>query len=99
MFGQSNDLFYSNERPIALFVGGKPVNGDMTTQVSLWDAGTEVNEEPGLGPNQAPRQKSPDAGTAEKQSVAHVRDRYNYPSTGQVLRVTITAAASAVSSN
>jgi hypothetical protein len=62
MFGQSNDLFYSNERPIALFVGGKPVSGDMTTQLSLWDAGTEVNEEPGLGPNQAPRQKTPDAG-------------------------------------
>ncbi len=25
MFGQSNDLFYSNERPIALFSGNKPV--------------------------------------------------------------------------
>jgi hypothetical protein len=98
MFGQSNDLFYSNERPITLFVGSKPVSGDMTAQVSLWDAGTEVNEEPGLGPNQAPRQKSPDAGTAEKQSIAHVRDRYNYPSIGQVLRVTITPSGSAMSS-
>jgi hypothetical protein len=98
MFGQSNDLFYSNERPIALFVGDKPVNGDMTAQLSLWDAGTEVNEEPGLGPNQAPRQKSPDAGTAEKQSIAHVRDRYNYPGIGQVLRLTITPSESAVSS-
>ena len=98
MFGQSNDLFYSNERPIALFVGGTPVSGDMTAQISLWDAGTEVNEEPGLGPNQAPRQKSPDAGTAEKQSIAHVRDRYNYPSIGQVLRVTMTPTKSAVSS-
>jgi len=98
MFGQSNDLFFSNERPIALFAGGKPVGGDMTAQVSLWDAGTEVNEEPGLGPNQAPRQKSPDAGTAEKQSIAYVRDRYHYPSTGQVLRVTITPSESAVSS-
>jgi hypothetical protein len=98
MFGQSNDLFYSNERPIALFLGGKPVSGDMTAQVSLWDAGTEVNEEPGLGPNQAPRQKSPDAGTAEKQSIAHVRDRYNYPPTGQVLRVTVTPSESAMSS-
>lgn len=98
MFGQSNDLFYSNERPIALFAGGKPVSGDMTAQISLWDAGTEVNEEPGLGPNQAPRQKSPDAGTAEKQSIAHVRDRYNYPSIGQVLRVSITPSATAVSS-
>lgn len=97
MFGQSNDLFYSNERPIALFAGGKPVSGDMTSQISLWDAGTEVNEEPGLGPNQAPRQKSPDAGTAEKQSIAHVRDGYNYPRTGQVLRLTITPSGSAVS--
>jgi len=97
MFGQSNDLFYSNARPIALFIGGKPVSGDMTAQVSLWDAGTEVNEEPGLGSNQAPRQKSPDAGTAEKQSIARVRDRYNYPPTGQVLRVTVTPSATAVS--
>ena len=98
MFGQSNDLFYSNERPIALFAGGKPVSGDMTSQLSLWDAGTEVNEEPGLGPNQAPRQKSPDAGTAEKQAIAHVRDGYDYPRTGQVLRLTITANPTAVSS-
>jgi hypothetical protein len=98
MFGQSNDLFYSNERPIALFVGDEPVSGDMTAQVSLWDAGTEVNEEPGLGPNQGPRQKSPDAGTAEQQSIAHVRDRYTYPRTGQVLRLTITPSEPAVSS-
>ncbi len=99
MFGQSNDLFYSNERPIALFVGGKPVSGEMTTQLSLWDAGTEINEEPGLGPNQAPRQKSPDAGTTEKQSIAYVRDRYSYPSIGQVLRLTVTPNESAMSSN
>lgn len=97
MFGQSNDLFYSNQRPIALFVGDKPASGDMTTRVSLWDAGTEVNEEPGLGPNQAPRQQSPEAGTAEKQSIAHVRDRYTYPRIGQVLRLTITPNATAVS--
>jgi hypothetical protein len=98
MFGQSNDLFYSNDRPIALFAGGKPVSGDMTTQMSLWDAGTEVNEEPGLGPNQAPRQASPDAGTTEQQAVAHVRDRFKYPRTGQVLRLTITPSGSAMSS-
>ena len=31
MFGQSNDLFYSNDRPIALFdATGRPVTGDMT---------------------------------------------------------------------
>ncbi|HEU5042024.1 MAG TPA: spondin domain-containing protein, partial [Gemmatimonadales bacterium] len=99
MFGQSNDLFYSNDRPIALFgADGKPVSGDMTPQLSLWDAGTEANEEPGLGPNQGPRQKAEDAGTAERNAIAHVSDRYSYPRTGAVLRLGITPKGSAVSS-
>ena len=51
----------------------------MTPQLSLWDAGTEVNEEPGLGPNQGPRQKAPDAGVAEHNAVAHVSDRTAIP--------------------
>jgi hypothetical protein len=99
MFGQSNDLFYSNDRPIALFdASGKPVTGDMTRQLALWDAGTEVNEEPGLGPNQGPRQQTPDAGVAEHQGIAHVSDKFSYPRTTDVLRITITPAAGAVSS-
>lgn len=99
MFGQSNDLFYSNGRPFTLFdASGKPVSGDMTPQLSLWDAGTEVNEEPGAGPNQGPRQKTPDAGIAELQAIAHARDRYTYPTIGAVLRMTITPAAGPVSS-
>ncbi len=98
MFGQSNDLFYSNDRPIALFTAaGKPVSGSMTTQLSLWDAGTEVNEEPGLGPNQGPRQATPDAGVAEHQGIAHVHDRYRYPRIGDVLQLTITPAGDAMS--
>jgi hypothetical protein len=99
MFGQSNDLFYSNDRPIALFdAAGKPVTGDITPQLSLWDAGTEANEEPGLGPNQGPRQKTPQAGIAEHEGIAHVRDRFSYPRTADVLRLTITPGAGAVSS-
>ncbi len=98
MFGQSNDLFYSNDRPIALFAGAKPVSGDMTAQLALWDAGTEVNEEPGLGPNQGPRQGSPDAGVQEKNAIVHVRDAYTYPKTAGVLRLTITPQPDAVSS-
>jgi hypothetical protein len=98
MFGQSNDLFYGNDRPIALFTpGGEPVGSDMTPQVSLWDAGTEVNEEPGLGPNQGPRQKAEDAGTAERNAIAHVRDGWSYPVTGAVLRLAITPKGGAVS--
>jgi Electron transfer DM13 len=99
MFGQSNDLFYSNDRPIALFdATGKPVSGDMTRQLALWDAGTEVNEEPGLGPNQGPRQKTSDAGITEHQGIAHVHDRFSYPRTTDVLRLTITPDAGAMSS-
>jgi hypothetical protein len=99
MFGQSNDLFYSNDRPIALFTAaGKPISGELTTQLSLWDAGTEVNEEPGLGPNQGPRQATPEAGMTESQGIAHVRDKFTYPRIGDVLRLTIAPADNAVSS-
>jgi hypothetical protein len=97
MFGQSNDWFYSNDRPIALFNGGKPVSGDMTPQLSLWDAGTEVDEEPGLGPNQAPRQKAANSGTAERQSVAHVAGKWAPPGVGSLIRVTVMPANEAVS--
>ena len=91
MFGQSNDLFYGNDRPITLFTArGEPVSGDMTPQLGLWDAGTELNEEPGLGPNQGPRQKAEDAGRPERNAIAHVRDRYSYPKTDAVLKLAIT---------
>ncbi|MGN6392359.1 MAG: spondin domain-containing protein [Gemmatimonadales bacterium] len=97
MFGQSNDLFYSNDRPIALFTAaGTPVDGVMTAQLSLWDAGTEVNEEPGLGPNQGPRQATPDAGTPEHEGIAHVHDRFSYPRIGDVLELRITPAGNAM---
>ena len=49
MFGQSNDWFYAPKRQgIDLFVNGKPLNGDITSEFMLFDAGTEVNEEPGV---------------------------------------------------
>jgi hypothetical protein len=40
MFVQSNDLFYApREEGIALFdVSGKPIAGDVTSQILLWDA-------------------------------------------------------------
>lgn len=91
MFGQSNDLFYgSGARGIALFdASGKPLTTDVTAQLQLWDAGTEVNEEPGLGPNQAPRQAAPGQGVREHKPLALVHDRFTYPATRDVVRVTI----------
>lgn len=55
MFVQSNDLFYGfSDQGLRLYDdNGVAVTGDVTGMVNLWDAGTEVNEEPGVGPNQA----------------------------------------------
>ena len=66
MMGQSNDWFYAPaESGIDLFENGKATNGDITSQMVLWDAGTEVDQEPGIGSDQGPRQKAPDTGKAE----------------------------------
>jgi hypothetical protein len=92
MFGQSNDLFYApKEAGIQLFdAQDKPVHGDVTSQLVLWDAGTEVNQEPGAGPDQAPRQNGPNTGAAENGVIHLVKDAYTYPRTQDVFRVTIT---------
>ncbi len=93
MFVQSNDLFYAPaDGGIALFdASGKPLAGDATDRVRLWDAGTEVNEIPGAGPNQAPRQAKPDTGPDENGTVHPVTDGFDYPEVNQVVDVTISA--------
>jgi hypothetical protein len=101
MFGQSNDLFYApREDGIALFdAGTKPVAGDITSQIVLWDAGTEVNEEPGLGPNQAARQPASNTGLAENgvvRPIGEVKDGFHYPRVAEVIRVTITSGPMAM---
>jgi hypothetical protein len=90
MFGQSNDLFYAPSKAIDLFEKGRPLSGDITDKFRLWDAGTEVNEEPGTGANQAPRQKMANMGMMEKGVVKLVADSFTYPDTKSVLRITIT---------
>lgn len=92
MFGQSNDLFYAPEKAISLFdEKGNPVAGDITESFQLWDAGTEVNQAPGIGPDQAPRQKAKNTGAPENGVVRLVNDGFTYPVTKDVLRITITA--------
>ncbi len=92
MYGQSNDLFYAPEKAIALFdAHGMPLTGDLTNKLELCDAGTEVNQAPGIGADQAPRQKMKNTGADENGVVGTVHDSYMYPETKDVLRVTITA--------
>lgn len=64
MFVQSNDTMLATvSAGIALDLESGV--HDVTSALSLWDAGTELNEAPATGENQAPRQTSPDAGIPE----------------------------------
>ena len=92
MFGQSNDLFYAPDpKGIELFdKDGTAMAGNLTQYIRLWDAGTEVNQEPGFGADQAPRQKEPNTGMEEHGSVNMVKDAFTYPMVSQVLKITLT---------
>ncbi|NQW20341.1 MAG: hypothetical protein HQ477_06415 [Chloroflexi bacterium] len=92
MLVQSNDLFYAPKNGfIELFdSSGNPISGDLTSLFLLWDAGTEVNQAPGAGADQAPRQSGPNAGETEMGTVAPVADEYTYPDVDAIIRVTIT---------
>jgi hypothetical protein len=96
MMGQSNDWFYAPaESGIELFKNGKPISGDITSQMILWDAGTEVNQEPGIGADQGPRQKAPNSGEAENGVVRNAKDVEYGPAfskVSSVMRVTIKPA-------
>lgn len=98
MFVQSNDLFFApSGAGIDLFPAGTPISGDVTSQVFLYDAGTEVNEEPGIGPNQVQRQAAVDTGADESGNVvliSSVTDGFTYPSVSSVIQVTITPVTS-----
>lgn len=93
MFVQSNDLFFAPDAEgIELFdEEGLALNGDITQLILLWDAGTEVNQEPGVGADQAPRQSGPNIGADENGSVRLVNDPYDYPDVNKVINVVITS--------
>lgn len=92
MFGQSNDWFYGFKRQgIDLFNNGKPLSGDVTSELMLFDAGTEKDEEPGVGPNQGPRQKDPNAGEPENGKVHPAKTSSFFTRNGELFKVTITA--------
>ena len=101
MLGQSNDLFYApREEGIALFdATGKPIAGAITSQILLWDAGTEINEEPGLGLNQPAFEAAPNTGPDEHgvvRPISELKDGFHYPTVAEVLRVTITVGPTAL---
>jgi hypothetical protein len=91
MMGQSNDWFYAPaESGIELFKNGKAISSDITSQIAMWDTGTEVDQEPGIGSDQGPRQKTPNTGKAENGVVHKIQDGKLYSTASSVMRVTIT---------
>ena len=93
MMGQSNDWFYApDESGIELFKDGKAINGDITSQIILWNAGTEVDQEPGIGSDQGPRQKAPNTGKAENGVVQKVQDGKSYSQASSLMRITVKPA-------
>lgn len=91
MNGQSNDEFYAPEADgIALFDGkGVALTGDITRKFVLWDAGTEVNEELGVGANQGPRQAGLNTGADEHGVVRRATKEKIYNQTAKLFRVFI----------
>jgi hypothetical protein len=94
MLGHSNDgIIGTGATGIALFdASGRPVAGDLTSAIGLWDAGTEVNEQPGVGRNQGMRQGAPTAGDPERRPVRAMSDAefgHEWPVASRILRVTI----------
>lgn len=93
MFGRSNDLFFAPDgKGINLYNGDTPLSGDITSMIKLWDAGTEVNEAPGMGMYQANTQSAPNTGPSESKPVTEisaVNDGFTYPSVASIIKVTI----------
>jgi hypothetical protein len=91
MYIQSNDLFVSfGDAGLALFGGDTPIDGNVSAQLQLLDAGTEVNQRPGTGSFQAPRQAEPDEGVNEFGVVRMVDDGFEYPRAWEFINVWVT---------
>jgi len=98
MFVPSNDAFLApGESGLALFEDDTPVEGSLSAGIHLWDAGTEPNQPPGMGEDQAPVQDSPDQGEDEG-GVVHqldgmgdgMDDEQDFPAAADVVDLTVT---------
>ena len=78
MLGNSNDIFFAFGDSGIKLTFGKDIE-DITQEVMLWDAGTEVNEYPGT--------KSMD--TEEGSNVMLLDDGFMYPAVDKIIKITI----------
>lgn len=95
MLGHSNDLFLApGANGIALFdANGTPISGDLSSQLQLWDAGTEINEVPGMGIDAGMRQAAPNTGAAEGVVRAYRHATRALPQGGALVEALVSEAA------
>lgn len=91
MLAQSNDIFFAtDEDGIELFPDDNPLDGIVTDQIMLWDAGTEVNGKPGIDRWQAPRQLAANTGPDEGGMIRLLDDdKFTYPEVGRMITVRV----------
>ncbi len=87
MFVQSNDTFLAPTLPVAASVtlGGVVDNTSGDHAVQYWDAGTELDEAPGDGSYQAPRQSGPNTGPDQDGVVGPSTQQSDLPPTQDVV--------------
>ena len=89
MLVQSNDLFVGVADLPLFDADGAPILGDRSDRLAVYDAGTEADQAPGTGPDQAPRQAGADVGASEGGAV-HLDDGpYPIPEASSLLRLTV----------
>lgn len=103
MLRESNDWFFApGPDGIPLYDNGTPVSGDVTRFVRLWDAGTEIDQEPAVGDATGRRQRTrdfgdadPDPGVREVPMTVRLGDGRTFvrPAVASMIRVTLTPGA------
>ena len=96
MFVQSNDWFYAfSKGGLDLYNGNTPISGDVTSELFLYDAGTEADEPLGLGTTQKPDQDriatnvGPDDPEPKVKLAMTKHPSFYIPPTSSVLKVTV----------
>jgi len=90
MMYHSNDFFYApGPEGIQLWDGHDMLTGDVTDQIKLWDAGTEIDQEPGEGEDQ-PEQRLNTGAADPDSTVRPAEDTWGtLPDVDSVIKVTI----------
>jgi hypothetical protein len=94
MYGQSNDWFFApGAAGVPLFdAAGQPLpERDVTDLISVWNVGSEVDQMPGMGPDQGPRQAAPNTGALEGVLAPYTDSTRAFPGALKIAKVTVAA--------